>query len=258
MEAEDVAFPQQGVKLHELHAVGGILRPDGAGADEDPHSEGLGDAGSLAADAAVAVDAEGLAEQLHLGQQPIACRDIQLPAAILDGAIVPLGALADGEEQTEGHLGDAVGRVTGHVGDGDAVAAARLQVEIVGAGGDDAHELQVRTLGQNRFVHPALVEEDHLGAADAGRDLLIGRTDIAGGVRDEGLDARPIEVALLHDIAFENDCFHPTSSNFTSSLSTCPMGFAMHRSASSSAGVGCILMTTRCRPRKYRSRPAAG
>ena len=40
------------------------------------------------------------------------------------------------------------------------------------------------------------------------------------------------------------------SSSTTSSLSTCPMGFAMHRSASASAPVGCILMTTRWSPRK--------
>ena len=48
------------------------------------------------------------------------------------------------------------------------------------------------------------------------------------------------------------------SSSTTSSLSTCPMGFAMHRSASASAFVGCILMTTRWSPRKYRMSPAAG
>ena len=36
------------------------------------------------------------------------------------------------------------------------------------------------------------------------------------------------------------------------------MGFAMHRSASASAPVGCILMTTRWSPRKYRVSPAAG
>ena len=36
------------------------------------------------------------------------------------------------------------------------------------------------------------------------------------------------------------------------------MGFAMHRSASASAFVGCILMTTRWSPRKYRISPAAG
>ena len=47
-------------------------------------------------------------------------------------------------------------------------------------------------------------------------------------------------------------------SSETSSLSTCPMGFAMHRSAEASAPVGCMLMTTRLSPRKYRMSPAAG
>ena len=48
------------------------------------------------------------------------------------------------------------------------------------------------------------------------------------------------------------------ASRSTSSLSTWPMGLAMHRSADRSAPVGCMLMTTRCLPWKYRISPAAG
>ena len=36
------------------------------------------------------------------------------------------------------------------------------------------------------------------------------------------------------------------------------MGLAMHRSAWASAPVGCMLITTRWSPRKYRMSPAAG
>ena len=258
MKAEDVALLQQIGKRHELHTVGGIFRPDGPGADEYPHPECSGNAGRLPPNAAVAVDAEGLAVQLHLGQQAVACRDVQLPQAVLDGAVIPLGTLDDGQQQAEGHLRHTISRIARHVGYCHAMAAAGVQIQIVGAGGDDAHELQVRALGQNGFIHPAFVEEDDLGIPDTGRNLLVGRADVAGGIRDEGLDPRPVEVALVHDIAFQNDGFHRFSSNSTSSRSTCPMGWAMHRSALSSAGVGCMLMTTRCRPRKYRSSPAAG
>ena len=42
------------------------------------------------------------------------------------------------------------------------------------------------------------------------------------------------------------------------SLSAWPMGLFTSRVAIPSAGVGCLLMTTRSSPRKYRISPAAG
>ena len=85
VQAEDIAPPQQGIIIHKLHTVGGVFGPDGAGADQHLHAKGSGNAGRLPPDAAIAVNAIGLAIELHLGQQADALRDIQLPASLLDG-----------------------------------------------------------------------------------------------------------------------------------------------------------------------------
>lgn len=146
VQAEDIAPPQQGIIIHELHTVGGVFGPDGAGADQHLHAKGSGNAGRLPPDAAIAVNAIGLAIELHLGQQANALRDIQLPASLLDGTVVALRALADGQQQAEGHLGHAVGRIARHIGHRNAVAAAGFQIQVVGARGDDAHPFQVRAL----------------------------------------------------------------------------------------------------------------
>ena len=67
MQAEHIAAGQQGVNVHKLHPVLCVLRAHGAGAHQHLHAKGAGDAGSLAADAAVAVHAKGFVQQLHLG-----------------------------------------------------------------------------------------------------------------------------------------------------------------------------------------------
>ena len=146
VQAEDIAPPQQGIIIHELHTVGGVFRPDGAGAHQHLHAKGSGNAGRLPPDAAIAVNAIGLAIELHLGQQADALRDIQLPASLLDGTVVALRALTDGQQQAEGHLGHAVSRIARHIGHCNAVAAAGFQIQVVGARGDDAHPFQVRAL----------------------------------------------------------------------------------------------------------------
>ena len=45
VQAEDIAPPQQGIIIHELHTIGGVFRPDGAGADQHLHAKGSGNAG---------------------------------------------------------------------------------------------------------------------------------------------------------------------------------------------------------------------
>ena len=214
MQAEHIAAGQQGVNVHKLHPVLCVLRTHGAGAHQHLHAKGAGDAGSLAADAAVAVHAKGFVQQLHLGQQAIFRRDVQLPMTRFHGAVVALSTLADGQQQTEGHLRHTVGGVARHVGHGHAMAAAGFQVQIVGACGDDAHPFQVGALGQNAFVDAALVQQHQIGVPDAGRDLLIGGAHIAHGVGHQRLHTGPVQVARLHHIAFQNDCFHGSSSLF--------------------------------------------
>ena len=98
VQAEHIAAGKQGVKVHEFHPIGGVLRAHRAGAHQHLHAKGLCNAGGLAADAAVAVDAKGLAQQLHLRQQTVLCRDAQLPVSGLYCPVVPLGALADGQQ----------------------------------------------------------------------------------------------------------------------------------------------------------------
>ena len=146
MQAEDIAPPQQGIIIHELHTVGGVFGPDGAGADQHLHAKGFGNAGRLPPDAAIAVNAIGLAVELHLGQQADALRDIQLPASLLDGTVVALRALADGQQQAESHLGHAVSGIARHIGHCNTVAAAGFQIQVVGSCGNDAHPFQVRAL----------------------------------------------------------------------------------------------------------------
>ena len=75
VEADHVAFGQQGIQRDELHPVAGVLRPAGAGPGQHPHPERLRQPRGLPPDVAVPADAEGLAVQLHLGQDAVLCRD---------------------------------------------------------------------------------------------------------------------------------------------------------------------------------------
>ena len=69
VQRDHVAAGQQRIQIHKGHAVAGIFRAHRARAGQHLHAEAPGDAGRLPADVAVAVYAEGLAVQLHLGQQ---------------------------------------------------------------------------------------------------------------------------------------------------------------------------------------------
>ena len=208
VEADDIALGQQGVQIHKGHPVIGVGGADGAGPDQHPHPEGLGQPGGLAADVAVAADAEGLAVQLHLGQDAVGGGHLQLPVAVPDRPVLPLGALADGQQQAESHLGHAVGGIGRHIGHADPVPAAGRQVQVVGAGGDDPHPLQVGAPGEDLLIHPALVQHHQLSIPDPLGDLIVGGADIFGDVRHQGPQGRPVQVAGLHDIALQNNQLH--------------------------------------------------
>ena len=208
VQAEHITAGKQGVKVHELHPIGGVRRAHRAGAHQHLHAKGLCNAGGLAADAAVAVDAKGLAQQLHLRQQTVLCRNAQLPVPGLYRPVVPLGALADGQQQTEGHLRHAVSRIARHVGHCHPMAAAGFKVDIIRAGGDDAHPFKVRALRQYCFVNAALVDEHQLCIPDAGCNIGVVGARIAGGVRYQCLYPGPVQVSFFHHIAFKDHCLH--------------------------------------------------
>ena len=224
MQAEHIAAGKQGVKIHELHTVGFVLRPNGAGAHQHLHAKGLGNAGGLPANAAVAIDAKGLAQQFHLRQQTVGRRLLGAPMAVLHKAMVTVGALADGQQQAEGHLCHTVSRIARHVGYRHAMAAAGLQIKVIRAGGNDAHPPELRALGQNGFVDAALIQEHDLRIPDARHHLFLRGAPIAGDVRHKRLHTRPVQISLLYGIIFQNHCFHFNFLTFTSYGIQCQHG----------------------------------
>ena len=128
--------------------------------------------------------------------------------AVLHKTVIAVGTLADGQQQAEGHLRHTVRRIARHIGHSHAMAAAGLQVKVVGAGGDDAHPPELRALGQNGFVDAALVQEHDLCIPDARHHLLRRGASIAGDVRHQRFHARPVQISLLYGIVFQNNCFH--------------------------------------------------
>ena len=208
VEADDVALGQQGVQIHKGHPVASVGRAHRPGPDQHLHPKGQGQPGGLTADVAVAADAEGLAVQLHLGQDAVGGRHFQLPVAVPNRPVLPLRALADGQQQAEGHLGHAVGGIGRHIGHADPVPPAGRQIQIVGAGGEDPHPLQVGALGQDFLIHPALVQHHQLGVPDPPGNLIVGGADVLGDIRHQGPQPRPVQVPRLHDVALQNNQFH--------------------------------------------------
>lgn len=180
VQAEHIAAGKQGVKIHEFHTVGFVLRPNGAGAHQHLHAKGLGNAGGLPANAAVAIDAKGLAQQFHLRQQTVGRRLLGAPLAVLHKAMVTVGALADGQQQAEGHLCHTVSRIARHVGYRHAMSAAGLQIKVIRAGGNDAHDKAVELQEETgmTFIHPYDDEQVIAGQGTIGLEILDQLPDV--------------------------------------------------------------------------------
>lgn len=177
MQADDVALGEQAVEV----AVLAVLL-EGRGGEgvvgEDVAAEALHDAGGGEADLADAEDADGLAVEGAAEQA------VEGEVALADAVVGPVGVAVEGLDQGDGELGDGLGGVGGHVGDHDAVAAGRVEVDIVEAGAAQQDGLD------------ALVGE---GVDDGGAQGVVDEdADGVGIVGDEG-DAAFVEGELVVD-----------------------------------------------------------
>ena len=95
-----------------------------------------------------------------------------LPTTGADVRLVVRQPGGQGQQQRQGVLGDRGGAVALAVADAHALGACGFQVDVVGAGGADQHQLQLGAGGQDGGVQHHLVDEGDLGAGQARRDLV--------------------------------------------------------------------------------------
>ena len=155
MQCDDVGSLQQFLFVHGAHAFGeALLR---AGIDQHLHPECLRDLAHAAADGAVAYDAQRAARQFadrRFGEAEVIAVG---PFAVVHRVGMQADFFAQFQYQRERQLRHVFGAVPRHVGEGNARVPERVEVNDVGAGGQQPHiperiELLDHFRGQYRFI----------------------------------------------------------------------------------------------------------
>ena len=186
MQGDDVGLLEELVeagaapRVAERELVGGVV-------EDDRHAERFGEHRELAADVAVAHDAEGAAAYLMAAGRRLV-PDPLVHQGVFDGQ--PAG---QSDEFGDGELDDAAGVGEGGVEDGDPRGAGRAQVDLVGADAERADRQQLRRRLENLCgdvgFGPDAEQVDALEAAD--QLVLVQRPGelldvVAGGAQHGG------------------------------------------------------------------------
>ncbi len=138
MQADDVGFLQQPIE----RAAPGLIRPAGALCNEYVQAKGAGDVRHGPAELAVADDAQCAAAEFVDGIVEQAEMLRRLPVALLYGTGMAVQPVSQGQHRHE-HMFDYRGGGIGlHIADRDAVTLRCSEVDVVGAGCSDTHQLQ--------------------------------------------------------------------------------------------------------------------
>jgi hypothetical protein len=137
MQRDGIGLFQHFIERHAARADGRcilVLR------HQHPHAEGLGDARHRLADMTVAEDAQRAAMQIL--QWMVQQREMRgaLPFTGEDVRVVAVHLPPQRQQQGEGVLRDRIGGIAADVAHRDAVLAAVIQIDIVGAGGRHGDE----------------------------------------------------------------------------------------------------------------------
>ena len=228
VDGDEVAARQQVLELHALHAetLGRLAREIGIEGDH-LHAEAQGAASDLAADAAQAEDAEGLAEQLD------ALQTLLLPAAGLHRGVGHRDPARHGEQQRQGVLGDGGGVAARGVHHDDAALGGGIDVDGVDPGPGSADDFQTAGVFQRGPGDLGGAADDQtFVVAEAGRQRRLveraGDVDLepvlAEGVDTDGIERVGDENAL-HDFSAKTFCAPrtpaPKSTGWPIETSTC-------------------------------------
>ncbi len=96
--------------------------------------------------------------------------------------------------------------VTAHVADGDGERLGRFQVDVVGAGGGDANELQAGYRAQGLFIEHDLITDDHARAVDALDGVVLEGVVVRLPLRKHRNERSEIDIAAgIDGVTVEQD-----------------------------------------------------
>ena len=208
MEADDVAFAEEGVELDEANEGRG-----GAGGGiggEHLHAEGRAQFTHRPANAAKAHDAEREPIQLDQREVPVTPIGAARPAAFADGLGVMAGVVGEFEEQGEGHLRDGFRPVGRHIGHRDAAGAGGGEVHDIGAGGQHADVFEPGQILDVAGGQLGLVGQQDVGVGGAARQFGR-RGAVVNGAGAEGLEFVPAQVAGIQGEPIQDNDVHGRS-----------------------------------------------
>ena len=169
VQRDDVAVGEQGLQALDRLGVA-MAQAVGVIVIDHAHAHRLGDVGELAADIAVADDAEHLAAHLEGAVGRL------VPAALMRRARTVGDPAQQHDDLADGEFGDAAGVGEGRVEDGYAAQAGGVEIDLIGADREAADGEEALGGGEDRL--------GELGArADAEDMRLLDRLDQLGLVK---------------------------------------------------------------------------
>ena len=145
----------------------GTRLASGALRDQHLHAEGARQTLHAAAELTVTDDPKGHAAQLAHRVVEQTKLLTAAPVATPDGGTVIKQTGVVREDQHHHVLRHAVGGVSGDIADHDAQAGRSLEIDVVGAGGNDAHQFQIRCGLQRGRIQDHLIHDHHAGIGNA-------------------------------------------------------------------------------------------
>ncbi|MNE01040.1 hypothetical protein D3C80_934670 [compost metagenome] len=204
VQADDVRALQQLVEGQPILVVAGA---DLALGIKDLHADGTGPLPQGLSQGALADDAEALAVQIRDGVIEEAELAALLPAPLQQGLAPGEQVARQGQHQRHGVFWHRGARVVADVAHADVGGAARLQIQVVAAGGRQGDQAQLRQLGQFVLADADLVDDGDAGAPEPLHHLFRLRLGVALPVMGE-IGATQIDAGVQGVTVEKHDLLH--------------------------------------------------